>query len=57
MKARDGDEAVARLEEFRPRVDLVLSDVIVPNIGTIELAQRSARFDPTSYPLYVGLFP
>ena len=39
-EARDGDEAVARLEEFGPALDLVLSDVIVPNIGTIELAQK-----------------
>ncbi len=39
-EARDGDQAVARLDEFGPDLDLVLSDVIVPNIGTTELAQK-----------------
>ena len=39
-EARDGIEALARLEEFGPTLDLVLSDVIVPNIGTTELAQK-----------------
>jgi two-component system, cell cycle sensor histidine kinase and response regulator CckA len=39
-EARDGDEAVARLEEFGAELDLVVSDVIVPNIGTTELAQK-----------------
>jgi two-component system, cell cycle sensor histidine kinase and response regulator CckA len=39
-EARDGDEAVARLEAFGAALDLVLSDVIVPNIGTVELAQK-----------------
>ncbi len=39
-EARDGDEAVARLEEFGAELDVVVSDVIVPNIGTTELAQK-----------------
>ncbi len=39
-EARDGDETLARLEEFGATLDLVVADVIVPNIGTIELAQK-----------------
>lgn len=40
IEARDGDEAIARLDEFGPELDLVLSDVVVPNISIGEFEQR-----------------
>jgi PAS domain S-box-containing protein len=40
IEARDGDEALSMVEQFGPELDLVLSDVIVPNIGTAEFEQR-----------------
>jgi CheY-like chemotaxis protein len=47
IEAKDGDEALSKLEEFGPELDLVLSDVIVPNIGTAEFEQcvRELRAD------------
>jgi PAS domain S-box-containing protein len=40
IQASDGEEALSRLEEFGPELDLVLSDVIVPSIGTAAFEQR-----------------
>ena len=52
-RARDGDEALARIEERKPRIALV--DVRMPGIGGIELARRVARAAPgTAVLLYTG---
>jgi DNA-binding NtrC family response regulator len=40
FSAQDGDTALSVLEEYGPDLDLVLSDVIVPGIGTAELERQ-----------------
>lgn len=51
--ARDGEEALEKIEECRPQVALV--DVRMPKLGGIELARRARRSAPdTSIVLYTG---
>jgi DNA-binding NarL/FixJ family response regulator len=52
-RARDGEEALEKLELRRPAVALV--DVRMPRVGGIELARRAARSTPdTAILLYTG---
>jgi DNA-binding NarL/FixJ family response regulator len=52
-RARDGEEALERIEQRRPRVALV--DVRMPKLGGIEVARRAKRSTPeTSILLYTG---
>ncbi len=43
LSARDGLEALASLAEHDRQVDLVLTDIVMPRLGGIELAQRIAK--------------
>jgi DNA-binding NarL/FixJ family response regulator len=52
-RARDGEEALERIEQRKPRVALV--DVRMPKLGGIELTRRAQRSAPeTSILLYTG---
>jgi DNA-binding NarL/FixJ family response regulator len=52
-RASDGEEALERIEQRRPRVALV--DVRMPKLGGIELARRAKRAAPeTAILLYTG---
>ena len=52
-RARDGEEALERIEHANPRVALV--DVRIPKLGGIELARRAKRSAPgTAVLLYTG---
>ena len=52
-RARDGDEALERIVERKPRIALV--DVRMPGMGGIELARRVQRSAPeTAILLYTG---
>ena len=52
-RARDGEEALARIEEKQPQVALV--DVRMPKLGGIELARRAKRSAAgTNVLLYTG---
>ena len=52
-RARDGEEALERIEHAKPRVALV--DVRMPKLGGIELARRASRSAPeTAILLYTG---
>lgn len=52
-RARDGDEALERIEQRKPRVALV--DVRMPKLGGIELTRRAKRSAPdTAILLYTG---
>jgi DNA-binding NarL/FixJ family response regulator len=52
-RARDGEEALERIEQRKPQVALV--DVRMPKLGGIELTRRSQRSTPeTSILLYTG---
>jgi PAS domain S-box-containing protein len=54
LDASDGEEALSRLDEFGPELDLVLSDVIVPGIGTSELDQKVRELRPDLPILYMS---
>jgi two-component system cell cycle sensor histidine kinase/response regulator CckA len=54
IEARDGDEALSKLVEHGSDLDLVLSDVIVPNIGTAEFEQRVRELRPELPILYMS---
>ena len=54
LEARDGEDALSMLEEFGPDLDLVLSDVIVPGIGTSELDGRVRELRPDLPILYMS---
>jgi CheY-like chemotaxis protein len=54
IAARDGDEALLKLKEFGPELDLVLSDVIVPSIGTAEFDQHVRELRPDLPILYMS---
>jgi two-component system, cell cycle sensor histidine kinase and response regulator CckA len=54
LEARDGPAALQVLEEFGDSLDLVLSDVIIPNIGTIELEQDVRQRRPNLPILYMS---
>ena len=52
-RARDGEEALERIEQRKPQVALV--DVRMPKLGGIELTRRALRSTPeTSILLYTG---
>jgi DNA-binding NarL/FixJ family response regulator len=52
-RARDGEEALERIEQRKPQVALV--DVRMPKLGGIELTRRAQRSTPsTSILLYTG---
>lgn len=46
LQARDGQEALDQLEQVQGAVDAVLSDVVMPVMGGIDLAQRLATAWP-----------
>jgi two-component system, cell cycle sensor histidine kinase and response regulator CckA len=54
IEARDGDEALSQLQEYGAVLDLVLSDVIVPNTGTAEFEQRVHELRPELPILYMS---
>lgn len=46
LEAGDGREALALIQAAPQAVDLLLTDVIMPNMGGIDLARRVARIEP-----------
>jgi CheY-like chemotaxis protein len=54
LAAADGDGALALLEHKERAVDLVLSDIIVPGIGTSELDQKIRELRPEVPVLYMS---
>jgi two-component system cell cycle sensor histidine kinase/response regulator CckA len=57
LVARSGDEALSELDRERGSVDLVLTDVIVPDIGTDRLAQEVRSRYPEVPILYMSGYP
>jgi two-component system, cell cycle sensor histidine kinase and response regulator CckA len=54
LAAADGDGALALLEDKERALDLVLSDIIVPGIGTSELDQKIRELRPEVPVLYMS---
>jgi CheY-like chemotaxis protein len=46
LEASDGSEALDLLQAVPKAIDLLLTDVIMPHVGGIELARRIARVHP-----------
>ncbi|ATX82710.1 PAS/PAC sensor hybrid histidine kinase [Mariprofundus ferrinatatus] len=45
IEARDGEEALSLYHKHQKEVALLLSDIVMPGIGGVELAQRLRRMD------------
>ena len=54
LEARNGAEALAVVEENLGSIDLVVSDVVMPEVGGRELAARLTLLDPTLPVLYMS---
>jgi DNA-binding NtrC family response regulator len=54
IQAKDGPEALAALENSGEALDLIVSDVIVPDIGTTALEQDVRRRRPSLPILYMS---
>jgi CheY-like chemotaxis protein len=55
-EVRGGAEAVAMLDIAGSEIDLVLSDVIVPDMGTVELERRILERRPDLPILYMSAY-
>ncbi|MDE3036136.1 MAG: response regulator, partial [Nitrospirota bacterium] len=55
--ASDGAEAIRAVERSRKRVDLLLTDVVMPGMSGLELAQRLAAVYPAMKVLYISGYP
>ncbi|WP_020470753.1 PAS domain S-box protein [Zavarzinella formosa] len=54
LEARDGDEAVKLVAEHKNRIDLLVTDVVMPRIGGREVAERTAALHPTIKVLFLS---
>jgi two-component system, cell cycle sensor histidine kinase and response regulator CckA len=46
IEAKDGNEALALVEQSNGRLDLIITDVIIPGLDGTELARQAARIKP-----------
>jgi len=51
---RNGNEGVRTYRELQQEICLVLSDVVMPNGGGLEMAQRILEFDPKAKILFMS---
>ncbi len=54
LEAADGDEALAVAGRHAGRIDLIVTDVVMPGLGGRELVERLKAFCPTARVLYVS---
>jgi PAS domain S-box-containing protein len=54
VTAKDGDEALTRMEKYSKDIHLLLTDVIMPNISGRELAQQLSRGRPNLKLLFMS---
>ena len=57
ITARDGVEALEAEIEYEDRIDLLLSDVVMPNLGGIELARELKETRPDTKVLLMSGYP
>jgi CheY-like chemotaxis protein len=57
MQARSGSEALAGIRDTSPHLDLLLTDVIVPDMGTGELEYQVHALKPDLPILYMSGYP
>jgi YesN/AraC family two-component response regulator len=54
LLAEDGEDALRTVAGHSGRIDLLLTDVAMPRMGGIELAERLTRDNPTLKVLFVS---
>ena len=54
MQASNGDEAIARAMEYGDRIDLLMTDVVMPGMHGRELANRLTRIHPETRVLFTS---
>lgn len=57
LSANDGFEALERETEYEDRIDLVLTDVVMPNLGGVELASTIRKTRPDMAVLFMSGYP
>jgi len=57
LHAVDGDEALRLAGEYGDGIDLLLTDILMPNIGGRELAQRLTQVRPDMRVLFMSGYP
>jgi PAS domain S-box-containing protein len=57
LHAADGNEALKIANEYRDSIHLLLTDVVMPNIGGLELARRLNQPRPEMKVLYMSGYP
>ena len=57
LHAVDGDEALRMAGEYGDEIDLLLTDILMPNIGGRELAQRLTQLRPQMRVLFMSGYP
>jgi CheY-like chemotaxis protein len=54
LSAANGAEALAKAREFTGQIDLVLTDLVMPQIGGFELAQQLVEERPPTRVLFMS---
>jgi len=54
LMAEDGEEAIERVSEFGEKVDLMVTDVIMPRLGGPETVRRLRAMEPDLKVVYVS---
>jgi len=54
LEAKDGQDALALAHQYRGRIDLVISDVVMPRMGGPNLAKELAAIRPETQVLFVS---
>jgi CheY-like chemotaxis protein len=57
LEAANGDEALALAATWPGRIDVLLTDVVMPGVGGVELAARISAIDPTIRVVYMSGYP
>jgi len=54
LEAKDGEDALALAREYRSKIDLVISDVVMPRMGGSNLAKELVTVRPETQVLFVS---
>ncbi len=57
LTAANGQEAIAMFDKYRERIQLVISDVVMPEMGSIELGKKLRTMNPSIKIIAVSGYP